>query len=202
MAARFAEVSEELHQDASEAVTVQRVVDGAVRAVPGCDDCSLTLRGRGGAPDPVAETSTLLGVDHVFPTVLAVPLRAGGEEIGTLTLYGQAPDAFDEQTVALAGIYAAHAAQALRQVRTIAGLRRALESRHDIGIAQGVVAVRYEISYEEAFAVLQRYSNETNVKLRELARRVKADRALPPQPQPDRPVDPGQPRSAGRTSRP
>ena len=98
---------------------------------------------------------------------------------------GQAPDAFDEQTVALAGIYAAHAAQALRQVRTIAGLRRALESRHDIGIAQGVVAVRYEISYEEAFAVLQRYSNETNVKLRELARRVKADRALPPQPPPD-----------------
>ena len=130
VAARFVEVSEELHQDDSEAATAQRVVDGAVRAVPGCDDCSLTLRGRGGAPDPAAETSTLLG------------------------------------------------------------------------IAQGVVAVRYEISYEEAFAVLQRYSNETNVKLRELARRVKADRALPPQPQPDRPIDPGQPRSAGRTSRP
>ena len=39
----------------------------------------------------------------------------------------------------------------------MSGLRAALESRHVIGIAQGVLAAQYDISYERAFEVLHRY---------------------------------------------
>ena len=221
LATRFARVSERLHRDMSEPVTYQRVVDGAVEAVPGCDESGVLMRGRRGTLMPVAQTSSALaGVDesqclmsegpcfepdfasvhrpehdlsvggrwpswspvatrHGMRSVLALPLHVGNQELGALTMYGREHHAFDERSVALATIYAAHASQALEQLRTITGLRTALESRHDIGVAQGVLAVRYDLSYEEAFSVLQRYSSHSNTKVRDLAQRVKVLRSLP-----------------------
>ncbi len=54
-----------------------------------------------------------------------------------------------------------------------------MESRHTIGIAQGVLAVRYDISYERAFQVLHRLSNDRNIKLRDLAQQILDERGLP-----------------------
>jgi AmiR/NasT family two-component response regulator len=44
-----------------------------------------------------------------------------------------------------------------------------VEARHHIGIAQGVLMQRWGITKEAAFGLLQRYSNVTNVKVRDLA---------------------------------
>ena len=60
----------------------------------------------------------------------------------------------------------------------MSGLRAALESRHVIGIAQGVLAAQYDISYERAFEVLHRYSNDRNLKLRDVAQKVADERRL------------------------
>lgn len=118
-------------------------------------------------------------VEHGYRSVLSLRLHAGDEEIGAMNLYGREPGAFDAESIDLAIIYTAHAARALDQARVISGLQVALESRHDIGIAQGVLAMRYDLSYEEAFTVLHRYSNDRNVKLRDVARQVMDERALP-----------------------
>jgi hypothetical protein len=47
-------------------------------------------------------------------------------------------------------------------------------------MAQGVLAVRYGIGFEEAFEVLRRLASDTNTKLRDLAAEVLERRELPP----------------------
>lgn len=110
---------------------------------------------------------------------LVIRLHTDTETMGTLTLYSWRPGAFDDEAVDLALIYAAHATEAMSKARLVTGLRTALESRHTIGIAQGVLAARYGVSYERAFDVLHRFSNDNNVKLRDVAEMVARDRGLP-----------------------
>lgn len=121
--------------------------------------------------------------EHGIRSVLAIRLHSGGRTLGALNLYAERAGAFDEDTVDTALIFASHAAEALHQARLVTGLEAALESRHSIGMAQGVLAVRYDVSYESAFTVLQRYSNDHNVKLRDVARLVLEARELPVPPE-------------------
>jgi GAF domain-containing protein len=109
---------------------------------------------------------------------MSIRLIANDSTIGALNFYGDEPGSFDgDQDIAM--IFASHAAAAMANARLVGGLRTALDSRHTIGIAQGVLAVRYDISYERAFQVLHRYSNDHNVKLRDVAEQVLATRSLP-----------------------
>lgn len=109
---------------------------------------------------------------------LSIRLSSAEVTIGALNFYSDTPCAFeDDADVAM--IFASHAAAALSNSQLVAGLRNALDSRHTIGIAQGVLAVLFDISYERAFQVLQRHSNDRNLKLRDVAEQVLRDRALP-----------------------
>ncbi len=118
-------------------------------------------------------------VDQGFRSVLAIRLQTEAREIGALRLYSRRPRAFTDDALDIAEIYATHAATALNQARLVTGLRTALESRHEIGVAQGILAMRYEISHEQAFELLRRYSSRTNTKVRDVARIVVTTRALP-----------------------
>jgi AmiR/NasT family two-component response regulator len=51
----------------------------------------------------------------------------------------------------------------------VADLQLALETRHMIGVAQGLLMARYGLSTEQAFEYLRRLSQDGNVKLRRLA---------------------------------
>jgi GAF domain-containing protein len=109
---------------------------------------------------------------------MSIRLTANDVTIGALNFYSDQPGTFDgDQDIAL--IFASHAAAAMTNARLVDGLRTALDSRHAIGIAQGVLAVRYDISYERAFQVLHRYSNDHNIKLRDVAEQVLETRSLP-----------------------
>jgi GAF domain-containing protein len=109
---------------------------------------------------------------------MSIRLTANDVTIGALNFYSEQPGTFDgDQDIAL--IFASHAAAAMANARLVDGLRTALDSRHTIGIAQGVLAVRYDISYERAFQVLHRYSNDHNIKLRDVAEQVLETRSLP-----------------------
>ncbi len=112
-------------------------------------------------------------------SVLSIRLHTEVENIGALNCYAHSTRAFGPESVELAEIYAIHATSVLSQARLVTGLRTALESRHDIGVAQGVLAVTYDISYEQAFELLRRCSSETNTKLRDVARQVLKERGLP-----------------------
>lgn len=109
--------------------------------------------------------------------------------LGALNLYGSEPDRFGEHEVEVARLYGLHAANALAQARLLGGLRTAVESRHAIGIAQGILAQRYEIDADTAFDVLQRYSTTTNTKLRHVARQVVEGGGLPEQRDDEPPQD-------------
>jgi GAF domain-containing protein len=94
------------------------------------------------------------------------------KSLGGLNLYSPRPHAFDAQTRGEAWAFAAQAAVALSSARTEENLRSALGTRTLIGQAQGILMERLRITPDQAFGVLSRLSQQGNVKLREVARRL------------------------------
>lgn len=103
---------------------------------------------------------------------LSVRLASAGPIQASLNMYSHAVDAFDEDAVDRAIVYARLASVALTQAREIGGLRSALQNRLIIGAAQGILMERYGLSLNRAFEVLRRRSNETNTKLRDVAQDI------------------------------
>jgi GAF domain-containing protein len=112
-------------------------------------------------------------------SILSVRLADDKHTHGALNMYARKPGAFDANSVDLGLVFATHAASAVSATNLVSGLQTALQSRHLIGAAQGILMVRHDLSLEAAFEVLRRYSNDTNLPLRELARRVVEERELP-----------------------
>ncbi len=116
--------------------------------------------------------------DEGVRSMLCVRLRARGRTHGALNLYAGGADAFDEHDRAVALHLAAHAGVALASAEEEAGLRTAMANRTVIGQAEGILMERYGVDGDRAFAILARYSQESNVKLVDVARRVVEHRAL------------------------
>jgi len=112
-------------------------------------------------------------------SMLSFRLTAEDGPVGALTLYADEPGRFAAATVPLGLVYATHAGHAVATSHLVSGLRTALESRHTIGLAQGILMREYDIDVESAFALLTRYSSRLNVKLRMLAEQVVEHRRLP-----------------------
>jgi GAF domain-containing protein len=110
---------------------------------------------------------------------LSMPLSTESHALGALNLYAAKPFAFDAGSVERAQIFATHAATAVETARLVSGLRTAVQSRHVIGVAQGIIMLRYEMTLDASFEVLRRYSSHANRKLREVAQLVVEQRALP-----------------------
>ena len=98
---------------------------------------------------------------------------------GSLNSYGVIPSAFNDTAQEIGFILAAHASVAARAVderSTVQSLGRdlqqALLSRDVIGQAKGILMERLEITPEDAFDLLRRSSQNLNVKLRDVARRL------------------------------
>jgi GAF domain-containing protein len=112
-------------------------------------------------------------------SVLSVRLATTSDTFGGLNLYARVPHAFNPHDVDVAHMYADQATEVLHATRQVTGLRTALQSRHLIGVAQGILMQRYELSLERSFEALRRYSQQSNVKLRDVARQVIDLRELP-----------------------
>jgi len=108
-------------------------------------------------------------------TVMSIPLRGDGGLIGSMNLYGHRPGSWDVDSREVALLYATHAAIAMDAAQVASGLHTANASRHQIGLAQGILMQRYGLSVAQAFAVLQRYSSSTNTKLTTVAAEVVRD---------------------------
>jgi len=117
--------------------------------------------------------------DQGVGSVLSIRLATSRETLGALNLYAEQVDGFTPDDVDLAMIYALHATNAMSVALLVSGLQAAVDSRHVIGVAQGILMQHHDITMEEAFEVLRRYSSHANVKLREVAAHVVQTRALP-----------------------
>lgn len=76
-------------------------------------------------------------------------------------------------------VFAARAAIAAAYADKVTNLHRALESRQVIGQAVGILMERHRLSAKEAFDTMVATSQETHVKLRELALRINETGADP-----------------------
>ncbi|MGV9247818.1 GAF and ANTAR domain-containing protein [Streptomyces sp. NPDC003710] len=94
------------------------------------------------------------------------------EDLGALNLYSRTPGAFSEASETAGWLLASHAAVAFSSARTHAQLQQAIATRHVIGEAMGILMGSHHLTEEQAFDVLRRYSQQHNVKLREVARHV------------------------------
>lgn len=94
------------------------------------------------------------------------------QDLGALNLYSRKPGAFTEASELAGWLLASHAAVAFSSARTHAQMGQAVATRHVIGEAMGILMGRHHLTEEKAFDVLRRYSQENNIKLREVARQV------------------------------
>jgi GAF domain-containing protein len=99
--------------------------------------------------------------------------------LGSINLYSVTPREFTETDVENARVIAAQASVVLAYERQNENLWRAIDSRNLIGQAQGILMERYGLTGPKAFAVLRRYSQERNVKMRVLAEELASTRELP-----------------------
>jgi hypothetical protein len=88
---------------------------------------------------------------------------------GALNLYAPEAHTFDESSLDIGALFASHAAIALHGSQRVAGLNQALRSRDVIGQAKGILIERFTLSEDAAFAMLARSSQQTNLKLRDVA---------------------------------
>jgi len=112
-------------------------------------------------------------------SVLSVRLETRTRRYGSLNLYADRVDAFDEDDVAVATIFVRHAAVALANAHNEEGLQVAIDARKLIGQAQGILMERFDIDADRAFDFLRRQSQAHNVKLRYVAEWVVEHRNSP-----------------------
>ena len=114
-------------------------------------------------------------------SALGVELKSkgGDRRLGAVNLYWDHPRVFSSDEVALAHLISRHAALALAASLTVEELRVAMDGRKRIGQAQGILMERHGLDEEQAFAVLKRYSQDQNIKLRELADQLVRTKQLP-----------------------
>ena len=101
---------------------------------------------------------------------LSFRLFTDGSRAGSLNLFSHRANAFGEEDRVLGALFANQAGLALRGARRVAQLDRAVASRDVIGTAKGILMERFGISDDEAFQRLVRSSQDTNMKLVDVAR--------------------------------
>jgi GAF domain-containing protein len=112
-------------------------------------------------------------------SVLSVRLATSEEVFGALNLYSRQPGAPDRIDLDLAQAYATYASIALAALRKVAHVHTAMQSRHVIGMAQGILMERHRITQQQAFMVLAKYSQNHNEKLRVVAAQLVEAGELP-----------------------
>ena len=124
---------------------------------------------------------------------LSVPLPFQGMSIGAVNNYATAPGVFGDADVAVGEEVAAWVALAVgkadmmtRTVDELAGMRAAMASRAVIEQAKGILMERGKVTEDQAFAELTRASQNTNIKLRDVADELVRTGALPERPPPTR----------------
>jgi GAF domain-containing protein len=124
---------------------------------------------------------------------LALPLVTAGRSVGALNLYARASAAFGTAEVMRAQNFAKNASGAVALALRLASyaaltdqLRSTLASRTVIDQALGVIMAQERCTQASAFAILRAASQDTNVKLRDIAcaivTSVSGERPQPPPP--------------------
>lgn len=103
---------------------------------------------------------------------MSIQLPVDRARVGALNLFSDTPNAFDQSSVERAivlGAFATVATNATAHGEDAAALRRGLASNRAIGKAVGMLMVLNDVSDDDAFDILRRTSQNTNVKVVDIA---------------------------------
>lgn len=103
-------------------------------------------------------------------SLLAYAMAPEGAVPGAVNFYSRTREGFDQAAKMIAGAFAMQAAIAVYGATRIADLERAVQTRDTIGQAKGILMERHRVDQEKAFAMLVRASQDTNMKLVDVAR--------------------------------
>ncbi|HYP44270.1 MAG TPA: GAF and ANTAR domain-containing protein [Propionibacteriaceae bacterium] len=112
-------------------------------------------------------------------SMLSFQLWVTDDNLGALNLYARTPNAFDEESEEVGLLLVSHAAVALASAQKQDQFAVGLATRDLIGQAKGILMERYQLDAQRAFAVLVRYSQTNNRKLRDVAEELSTSRQLP-----------------------
>lgn len=102
-------------------------------------------------------------------SVMAFQMFIAGETMGALNVYAEEPHVFGQESRAIGLIFAAHSSVAWNAARRDEQFARALSSRDTIGQAKGMIMERYSVDAVQAFEVLRKLSQDSNVPLVKVA---------------------------------
>ncbi|WP_036519103.1 GAF and ANTAR domain-containing protein [Nocardia sp. 348MFTsu5.1] len=105
-------------------------------------------------------------------SMICFSLYVEGDQFSALNLHSTTPSIFDDEARSIGQLFADHASVALSSVREKEQLRTALNSRDLIGQAKGMIMERYHLDSTAAFRLLAKLSQDSNVKLVDVAQRV------------------------------
>ena len=116
-------------------------------------------------PDYV-RAATIRGVRGI----LCFRLFIRDQDLGSLNLFSDTVGGFDNESISVGELFAGHAAIAMAGSAAETRFEAALASRDAIGQAKGILMQRDRLTGLEAFAVLVRASQDTQLKLASVAR--------------------------------
>jgi GAF domain-containing protein len=103
---------------------------------------------------------------------LSFKLYTADRTAGALNLFGYEPDVWDGESETVGMVLAAHAAAAIIASREGDQLQSALTTRDRIGQAKGIIMERFNVDDVHAFGMLRQLSQDSNVKLIDVAQQV------------------------------
>ncbi len=113
-------------------------------------------------------------------SMLSFQLYVEGDTLGALNLYAKGTGAFTDESEHVGLLVAAHAAVAFAEAQKTEQLQDALTTRDLIGQAKGILMERHKITAQQAFVVLTRASQKSNLKLRDVAIGLVTSGEIPP----------------------
>ncbi|MEV6269384.1 GAF and ANTAR domain-containing protein [Kribbella sp. NPDC051936] len=113
-------------------------------------------------------------------SVLHVPMRDRERTIGVLSLFSTRSHAFSDDDEAIAVLLGRHVALAVSEAQHDVDLHIALDARATVGQAMGILMERFDVDEAHAFAILRRYSQDNNTRLRDVAEQLIHTRGFRP----------------------
>lgn len=115
---------------------------------------------------------TAAAVEAGVRSILSFRLYTHNMQAGALNLFSSEPNVFDEESIHIGEVLAAHAAIAFVSARRQTQLHSAIASRDLIGQAKGMLMERFAVSADRAFAMMVTLSQESNVPVATIAGRI------------------------------
>jgi transcriptional regulator with GAF, ATPase, and Fis domain len=112
-------------------------------------------------------------------SIMAFQMFIAGETVGALNVYAEQPGVFSGESRTLGLIIAAHTSVAWNAARRDEQFKRALSSRDIIGQAKGMIMERYGVDAVQAFELLRKLSQDSNVALIQVAKDLVAQAQVP-----------------------